>query len=582
MATDAHPRVPANPSSDFDKELDNDDQTDNTSTGTAKPDTRPTGPNSRVSTALSAQLNQECNELLSEIDAYQSLLVSTLRNPQLVEVRQFHSNVASEGRMLQKLGRQIETAIGGAKPGPELSQAEDGDGEAVRPCLKEAHDPDLEMRLVHALRSSNLPFYQAVWSIARSCSGLLALGRRFYWDGGTKSTERRGAGKEGEDGGDGSKPKKQPNKDKRKSVFVDIVADDGEEWVKVSTLSESRLLFEMAKKGWECDSDDDEWSDDGGKGRTVLQNFDEDGDGDDDDELELIKLAQDLRKASDATRVRYKRPRLRVVIPKIEEGSVPEIDAILNMMRSYGVRVDCQGSLPVETRTGLAHLLPQPFKNFTSTLNVDCTLLLALVSDLSHIKDIPISPHFHRAIVRQIEVEREKPLLTSELWPAMAGRNLLSTTEAAVRFREIVETIGTETEKSRTRILLGDRPYEQLDCKALLQQFQKLTDYQLPANWKLPIRVVEAQQVIDEAKAQNRLHPVVYEVAEGLSDINHSVFLYGWVTGLTTVSSNRTIDKQIEATIENARKHDDDLEGPDVWTCDTARSLVGKDKDRKA
>ncbi|CAG8909157.1 unnamed protein product [Penicillium egyptiacum] len=567
MAPHTHPHVPAVPSSTSDKESDN----DNASTNTAKPEPKPAEPSSRISMALSAQLNQECNDLLSQIDAYQSLLASALRNPQLVEVRQFRSSVVSELKMLEKLGRQIEEAIGGT-PGPETSRMEDG--------VTVSRDPDLEMRLVHALRSSNLPFYQAVWRIARgSCSGLVALGKRFYWDGETKATERKSASGKGKAGA--AQPEKKPSKDKRKSVFVDIVADDGEEWVKVSTISESRLLFEMAKKGWEGDSDEDGWSD-GGKGRTVLQNFDEDGDEDEDDELELIKLARDLRKASDATRVRYRHPRLRVVIPKIEEGSVPEIDAVLNEMRSYGIRIDCQGSLPEETRTGLAHLLPQPFKNFTSTLNVDCTLLLALVSDLSHIKDIPLSPHFHRAIVRQIEVEREKPLLTSELWPAMDGRELLCTTEAAVRFQEIVETIGTETEKSRTRMLLGDPPYEQLDRAAILHKFQELSDYQVPADWKLPIKVVEAEQVIDAAKTQGDLHPVVHEVGKGLSDINHSVFLYGWVTGLTTISSNRTIDKQIEATVEDNRKGDDSLEGPDVWICETARSLVGKDKDRRA
>ncbi|KAJ5496727.1 hypothetical protein N7463_008714 [Penicillium fimorum] len=569
MAPDEHPNVPANPSSTSDKESDN----DNTSTATAKPEPQSTEPSPRTSTTLSAQLNQECNDLLSQVDTYQSLLASTLRNPQLVEVRQFRSSVVSELRMLEKLGRQIEEAIGGTNAGPETSRAED---ETTQP----PDDPDLEMRLVHALRSSNLPFYQAVWRIASgSCSGLVALGKRFYWDGETKATERKSVSGKGK--ADTAQPEKQRYKDKRKSVFVDIVADDGEEWVKVSTLSESRLLFEMAKKGWEGDSDEDEWSD-GGKGRTILQNFDEDDDGDDDDELELIKLARDLKKASDATRIRYRHPRLRVVIPKIEEGSVPEIDAVLNEMRSYGIRVDCQGSLPAETPTGLAHLLPQPFKNFTSTLNVDCTLLLALVSDLSHIKDIPLSPHFHRAIVRQIEVEREKPLLTSELWPAMDGRELVSTTEAAVRFREIVEIIGTETEKSRTCMLLGDPPYEQLDREAILQKFQELSDYQVPADWKIPIKVVDAQQVIDAAKTEGKLHPVVHEVGQDLSDINNSVFLYGWITGLTTISSNRTIDKQIEATVEDNRNDDDGLQGPDVWICDTARSLVGKDKDRKA
>ncbi|KAJ5874260.1 uncharacterized protein N7529_002690 [Penicillium soppii] len=542
MAPDADPRVPAYPSI---KESDNDNQTDNTSSGTAKPAPEAEDQSARISTTLSNQLQQECSDLLSEVDAYQSLLASTLRNPQLVDVRQFRTNVHTESKILQKLGKQIEEAV--ANTGPQ-------------------DDPDVEMRLVHALRSSNLPFYQAVWKIAKgSCSGLLALGKR----GETKATLREKV--------KGMQPEKQPNKDKRKSVLVDIVADDGEEWVKVSNISENRLLFEMAEKGWDCDSDE-EWSDDG-KGRTVLQNSDDE---DDDDELELIKLAQDLRKAANATRVRYKHPRPRVVIPRIEEGSVPEIDAILNRMRSYGVQVDCQGTLPTKASDSLTHLLPQPFRKFSSTLNIDCTLLLALVSDLSHIKDIVPSPLFHRAIIRQIEVEKEKPLLASELWPAMNDRKLISTTGAAVRFREIVETIGTETEKSRTRLLLGEEPYENLDREAILQKFQELSDYQIPAGWQIPVKVVEAQQVIEAAKTKGDLHPVVHEVEKDLSDINKSVFLYGWVTGLTTISSNRTIDKQIEATVESNRNNDDDLRGPDVWICDTARSLVGKDKDRKA
>lgn len=187
MAPHTHPHVSENPSSTSDKESDN----DNASTDTAKPESQATEPSSRTSTALSAQLNQECKHLLSQIDTYQSLLASTLRNPQLVEVRQFRSSVASELKMLEKLGRQIEEAIGDTTPGPETSQMEDG--------MTVSRDPDLEMRLVHALRSSNLPFYQAVWRIASgSCSGLVALGKRFYWDGETKASERKSASGKGE------------------------------------------------------------------------------------------------------------------------------------------------------------------------------------------------------------------------------------------------------------------------------------------------------------------------------------------------------------------------------------------------
>jgi Protein of unknown function (DUF1308). len=316
--------------------------------------------------------------------------------------------------------------------------------------------------------------------------------------------------------------------------------------------------------------------------RTILRNFDGSDDGsDDEDELELIKLARDMRKAADATRVRYRHPRLRIMLPKIMEGDVPEIDDILKEMRSYGIKVECQNSLADVGATSLAHLLPQHFNKFTPTLNVDCTLLLAMVSDLSHVKDMAPSPSFHRAIVRQIEVEKGKPLLPTELWPAMGDHELVSTKEASARMREIVDTIGTETEQSRMRIMMGHCPYDQLDRESLIQQFAELSDYEVPKNWKLPLKVVEAQSVIDAGKAEGKLPSVADEVAEGLSDINHSVFMYGWVTGMTTISSNRTIDKQIEATIENNRQGDDDSEGPLVWICDTARSLVGKDKDRK-
>ncbi|CAG8109890.1 unnamed protein product [Penicillium olsonii] len=529
-----------------------DSQTDNTSTGTARPAAEADEPTTRTSITLSRQLNQECDDLLSEIDAYSALVASTLRNPQLVEVRQFRTNVNAESKILQRMGKQIQAAV------------------ETGPC---SADPDTEMRLVHALRSSNLPFYQAVWRITKgSCTGLVALGRRFYWEGESKATVREKMKKVG------SQPEKPPNKDKRKSAFVDIVADDGQEWVKVSTVSENRLLFEMAEKGWECDTDsEEEWSEDG-KGRTVLQHSDDD---EDDDQMELIKLARDLRRAANSTRVRYGHPRLRIVIPKIEEGSVPAIDSILTQMRSFGVKVECQQSLPEPTGTGLVHLLPQPFKNFTSTLNVDCTILLALVSDLSHIKDIVPAFQLHPAILRQIEVEKEKPLLPSELWPAMSARELVATSEAATRFREIVETIGTDTEKTRTRLLLGEQPYENLGHDGVLQKFQELSDYPVPAEWKLPIRVVDAQPVITAAKERGDLPAVIHEVTKTLSDINNSVFLYGWITGLTTISSNRTIDKQIEATVESNRQDDDDLKGPDVWICDTARSLVGKDRDRK-
>ena len=536
----------------------------------------PTTP--ETSKAFATHLLAKCNSILSEVDALQSLLAQTLRNPQLIEVRSLRSSIVSELRTLERLAKKIEDAIA-------------------------AGDEDTEARNVHALRSSNLPFYEALWMIAkRSCTGLVAFGKRFYWDGGScggdgglvlapddagadMSVDTDVGEQEGEKGkGKGKgKGKKVPAKDTRKSVLVDIVADDGEEWVKVSTISENRLSFEMAEKGWEKDSDDE--GEEGGGSRTVLRN-DEDGNGDDDDdEVGLIKLAIDMRKVASATRVAYKHPKVRFVIPRIEEGKNSDIDDLLSVIRGYGITVESGGKYmdsqtPEADEVTLSHLLPTQFKRLTPSLNVDCTLLLAMVSDLSHYKAILPSPEHHTAINRQIEIEREHPLLLVEIWPATKDRELLCTDEAAKRMREIVDTIGTDTEKERTKILMGDSPLNGLETGTLIQKFQELSDYQVPTQWKIPINVMEARPVIDLERKQGQL-PIINNVAEVLSDINYSVFLYGWVSGIMTISSNRTVVKQIEATVEKHRNGDDDLEGPLVWVCETPRSLIGKEKDRR-
>ncbi|RAH82354.1 hypothetical protein BO86DRAFT_388840 [Aspergillus japonicus CBS 114.51] len=522
---------------------------------------------------ISTTLVTRCRALLAEITALQTLLAQTQRNPQIVEVRSLRSSVLSELRMLEKLDAQVQEATAAAAAAAAAPQ-QDGSSDGG--------DDEVRARLAHALRSSNLPFYEAVWAIAKgSCSGLVAFGKRFYW-----GDDADAAGKGNGNGKDGAGAKRS-SKDKKKSVFVDIVADDGEEWVKVSTISETRLLFEMAKKGWEADESEEE---DGEEApRTVLRNY-EDGvgtdDEDDEDEIELVKLASDLRKAANVARVRYRTPRLRFVIPKIEEGSSPEIDGLLKVIRGYGIDVTCgENDYSSQSETtqaeALERLLPKPFKHFTSTLNMDCTLLLAAVSDLSHYKDISTSPTHHKAINRQIEVEHSRPLLPTELWPAMVGRDLVCTEEAAQRMQEIVNIIGTETEKQRMRILMGHESFAECTREGLIEAYQKLSDYEIPADWRLPVMTVNAKPTIASAKDLARLPPVYEKVEQVLSDINHSVFLYGWAAGVMTISSNRTVVKQIESIVEKNRGADDSLEGPSIWVCDTARSLIGKEKGRK-
>ncbi|OAT12943.1 hypothetical protein BDBG_08222 [Blastomyces gilchristii SLH14081] len=566
----------------------------------------------QTSKGLAASLLEDCNALLSELAFLQSHLAA-IGKPNAVELRQFKSFVQSELKSLKKLSElaaKTDTPI----DGPLADGDGDNDGE-------KASQDEAEIRVLHSLRSSNLPFYSSVWNVSKSsCCGLVAFSKRFYWYKAKRNAH--GSGRDGMDGiatptstrdlersiqglhvsADAHKAVEE-NLSKvglqKRSVLVDIVADNGEEWVKVSTVTTSRLLFELAKRGWEmgCDST----SEDGeAQGAEVyrLQN-DDDSDDDDEDTIELVRLATDMKKAAALVRVRYKHPRIRFVLPKIVEGETPEVDAIIKDIRKTGVTVECSTDTEDaakllaapngkdnghhQTKTVeelLLTLLPNPHPHMTSTLNVDCTLLLALVSDLSHFQNIDPSAGHHPAITRQIELEAKQPLVTSELWPAMGDRQLVCTEEAAKRMYEIVETIGTAIEKKRTKIMMaGDINCDRED---LISQFQELSDHKVPLNWNIPIRVVNAHAEIERGWADGVLPPVARIVASQLSDINTSVFLYGWATGLMTISSNRTVAKQIEVLVEENRNGDDELSGPLVWICDTARSLIGKDSNRKA
>lgn len=561
------------------------------------------------SKVLATSLLQECSSLLDELNTLQSHL-SSIQKPNIIELRQFKNVVQSELKSLDKL-REHSQRLTTEKAVYEAVHANDDLSVSDRIVeLEEA-----ESRLLHSLRSSNLPFYVAVWRIAKSmCTDLVAFSKRFYWYDETKFQDKSG-GDRGDQAsemihngkGDYSEDsearfhklevttddttsdsKKVPRlHSQKKSVLVDIVADNGGEWVKVSTVTPNRLLFELAKMGWETDWDsapeDDEQNE-----NFRLQNDDSDAEH---DTIELIKLAGDMKKAAALVRVRYKHPRIRFILPKITEGETPEVDRIIKEIRKTGVMVEC-GNHTIEDKTPVQKpdipgflkniplsLIPKPDSYMTTTLNVDCTLLLALVSDLSHIRNLSQSPSQHRAIRRQIEMEAKKALVSTELWPIMGDRELICTKEASGRMHEIVDIIGTATEKERTKILMGETD---TDRNSLITKFQQLSDHHVPLTWKLPVKVVDSQAQIDHGLSHGHLPRIAHKVLHEISDINKSVFLYGWATGLTTISSNRTVAKQIETIVEENRGSDDEVSGPDVWLCETARSLVGKEHGRRS
>ena len=394
--------------------------------------------------------------------------------------------------------------------------------------------------------------------------------KRFYWDHQPTRDAKRAA--------------------QKRCALVDIVARNGEEWIKVSTITKGRLVFEIAKAQWEAaDSSSSEDEEDGStavKGKLNGQNNSSRNKEAVLDRIELVKIADDLLRASNAHRVHYKHPQVRIVLPKISLDTPEELLPVLARIRSTGAIIDLgpQDARPqtlelLKTKT-FPRLLPSPHPPLTDTLNIDCTILLALVSDLSHTANHPILPGYNMAITRQIELETRDHLLPSSLWPAMANKDLVCTHEAATRMMEIVDTIGMPKERLRAELLLVNGA-EERDGEELRSAFARYSDHPIPSTWRLPIRVVASMTAISDIRQAieaGSLPHVAEQVAEQLTDINRSVFMYGWMQGLTTVSSNRTVAKEIENMVEKVGKG---ALGPDIWLREPARSLLGKEKERR-
>ena len=428
----------------------------------------------------------------------------------------------------------------------------------------------------HALHSSNLPFHSTLWDAAKTTKGLVAITRRFFWEPGLKRTEKKSGQR------------------RKQSALVDIVAEGGKQWIKVSTVTESRLLFDLAKAGWECHSEascsDDETMLVNGLRKTTANPAPAP---DVEEEVEIVRLAQDLHRAAQATYVDYDHPKVVFLLPRLpSDGCASEVSRVLAKVATIA-----------EVRYGPIRppnlTLPEIFQRMvfcdtatlTPTLNIDCTILLALVSDLSHcsasnLLQRPDAPQYHPLIKRQIAGEDKESLLPRVLYPILDNRRLTCTREAAKRMRNIVNTMGTATEAARTEIFMGletstDRsPVECNKRRLSLDPLGMLSIHPTPL-LHLPIEVLNN----DISTLLRRLPSAAAEVAPSLSALNKSVFLYGWAENLTTITSNRVVASELEQMIIAIKKKGAQeqlhLKGPRLWVCNTARSLVGKEKGRK-
>ncbi|EWC48198.1 hypothetical protein DRE_02302 [Drechslerella stenobrocha 248] len=520
-------------------------------------------------------------------------------------------------------------------------------------------------RSMHTCRSSNLKFLESVWAVAKTCAGLQVIFRTVYLTTDEKAAWLDLQAARGKEKAEEREKRLALKKSRRKTpVQVDIIAQSGLEWIKVASISPKRLETEFAKARWEAEAflndDDGDGGDNDSDTERTVDEFQRDSDA-----FALVRSARTMVQAAQQTRVQYLHPEITIVLPNISydphDPATSDPRSLVTAILATGARVQTANGLllhsptpppdhatytpscistdstlasrlhglsvnpppPPSTTTYIHDVLHRlsasadPTSLITPNVILDCTILLALVSDLSH--DLVVEqPVFHRHILQQVRAEREEPILPHWVYPALAGRRLACTFDAYKRFREIVEIVGSEREKARAAILVAlpgrdwkhpssssssssstsppclpsqspssarrpqtsaeaiaaveAPPADDADTPTRLATLQGLSRHPVPATLRLPIAVIDSLEA--ELTAGN---PVAARIGPELSSVNRSSLFTAWQLGWTIVTTNGTVVKRLHWLVEENRMCDADA-GPKVHFLAVACSLVGKMK----
>ncbi|KAL2754824.1 hypothetical protein ACRALDRAFT_1082483 [Sodiomyces alcalophilus JCM 7366] len=491
-----------------------------------------------------AALSQQCRDIMAKITALLDelqLLKAAVDQQPVIGLKSLPWNQAVPGlgafeRLVQSEKRNVEGM---------LSMCES----AESPRHDSGDPDDLGKMVRNKLDACNYKFHQIVWDTAKKCHRLAGLRREM---------PRSASSRKGE------------------TVVVDVVGSGGAEWIKIVTTTERRLVYEMTDAGWDWEAENDGDDDD-----STSPPLEEDAEND----IEILRVTRQLIAAASLVYHEYRHPTVRVILSRLTPGQNPHVDRLLDRARMLGrdtnvhLVVETAGSdsggllnQPVPpTDVAIANLAHrEPFDEFTDTLNVDCSVFMALASDFSHMEIPPGSPllrnHQHR-IDAYDEVANGPRLLTT-LYPAIQGRDLVCTQDAADTFLKIVYDIGTDSEQARARVLFAEPndaddvddtddtdDRREADRRRRRDELAALSKYAVPDDLLLPIRTVgaiswqEAQRLVDRGE----LPEVALSVGRkgsGLNAMNVSSFLFGWKSRLTTITSNWEAAKRLRTLLE--------------------------------
>ncbi|KAJ4257581.1 hypothetical protein NW762_008706 [Fusarium torreyae] len=410
----------------------------------------------------------------------------------------------------------------------------------------------------------------AQWDLLKKSYDFVAINQSFQ--GSTKDTRKREVEKQQLSGKDKHHMHRLLKEQGR--VEVDVV-QGGREWIAVKAISRDRLARQMNDCGWGWGDhdlgdkvDEDEWED-----------------------APLAKYVQRLVTAARMNRHEYQFPRIRLILCNLVRGE-KELDILLCQLEHMDplveVIIEDQNSAFVTTPSppldvAIDNLVGDELASLTSTINLDHTILIDLISDLTHLNLQP-QPWQSRTTCAQIDEENahEGGFMARVLYPVLAGRKLVCTREAAAHFHDVLQTVGTDTERERGRLLVpeGDRTEGDMPLDTIRQRFQQLSVHHLPDDVQLPITIIDEPwgiEAVTDAVAKGTLPQVAQDVAHssGFKSSKLSIFMYGWAAGLTTVTSNKEVRGQVRTWVEAHRKNDEEI-GPQIWRVNVTRNLLAK------
>ncbi|KAK0385698.1 hypothetical protein NLU13_6875 [Sarocladium strictum] len=421
------------------------------------------------------------------------------------------------------------------------------------------------------------------WRVLKRCKSLVTMDKTFQ--SGSQVEHRNAARKEVRtsmaESTENGKVNDQDWKNKRQRavyqamkmnarVMVDVV-DDGYEWLQVRLLHPKRLALQMTESGWSwgCYK----------KGDTVPV-----------EEWEDVSLTKRLRLLVAAAKLNlheYCVPRVRLVVPFIGRENL-DFEVLFDQL----AKMDPDVKVVIQNKHSrfltnpppedfVSRLRGDPLANLTPTLILEHTVLVDLISDLTHCR-LEVQPWHASATRTQIEEENgpEGRCMVKWLYPVLSGRRLTITKAASEHLYHILETVGTETERERARLIVPKPGEEQLETEAeVRQRFQSLSVHDFPRDIQLPVEVDAQDWVSLDALlevGEGRIPPAAFRTCNMtlFSEYYRSTIISGWVSGNTVITSNKEINGLVHRCIKSLALPTGQVCGPTIHTLQVARYML--------